>query len=868
VSPHPPEPPPLGHGSRLLLLVTFFLSGAAALVFELIWTRLLLLSLGATSAAVGVVLGAFMGGMAIGSALAGRSFLARRDPILTFALLEGWVGCYGLASPHLLRIVPAVPAGLQFVSALILLLPATVAMGASLPVLSRAFGRDNAWPAAEVGRLYAVNTAGAVLGPLLAVFALFPTLGLTQTLYLAAGADLIVLCSIVLARKALPNLSITSGEILPKGERPALLLLGALAVSGASAMVYEVAWARTLSLVYGSSIYGVSIMLSTYLLGIAAGSALASLLLRRRKEALSYRVTAWLLMGSAGGAFLSLMVTRNLPFVFLNLYRSAPEKDLTLFVTQFVIAAALMLPATLCLGAMLPAVVAALPSSRADLGSRVSWLYASNLVGAATGAILAASVLLGSFGIELSVRVASALALTVAALLAARSGRKLSKAPLTVAMATGLIILSFDPAGELLVKSFGLYTHPQDPSRDPSSLRELVDAHRLVYYRDGPTATVAVQKINRFILLKINGKTDASNGPGDLSTQLLLGHLPFMVSDASRVAVIGWGSGMTASAILMHPVESVDAFEIEPAVIEASRFFEPDNGTPLADPRLRLVLGDARSELMRTAEDYDLIVSEPSNPWITGVSNLFTRDFFEIIASKLKPNGIVCQWFHLYGMSEESTRALLATFRSVFPHALAFKDRDLILLGSRRPIHLSMSRIHAFFEKPEIKDNLERAQVIYPSDILAELRLDDAGMDAYSRNAPLNTDDNLLLELAAPRSLYRDRTEAIRAEIERYPPSVMEVLTDYDSEADVLVELAASYFTSGRKEAALQACRRSLEIRDSFAGLKLLGQTLQSMGRFEEARRALEKALVQDGGDDQGRRFVQALLRSLDSSSP
>jgi spermidine synthase len=279
-------------------------------------------------------------------------------------------------------------------------------------------------------------------------------------------------------------------------------------------------------------------------------------------------------------------------------------------------------------------------------------------------------------------------------------------------------------------------------------------------------------------------------------------------------------------------------------------------------------MGDARSELRRSGQNYDLIVSEPSNPWITGVSNLFTRDFFEIVSSKLEPNGIVCQWFHLYGMSEESTRSLLATFRSVFPHALAFKDRDLILLGSQRPIRLSMSRTRSFFEEPTIQEELASAFIRYPADILAELSLDDAGMASFSQGAPINTDDNLLLELAAPRSLYRDRTEAIRAEMRRHPPAVIESLTDYDSAADVHLELAASYFTAGKKEDALAACLRALEAGDSFEGLKLLGQTLQSLGRIEEAREALEKALLHESADAQGRRFVEALLLSLDEVAP
>ena len=382
-----------------------------------------------------------------------------------------------------------------------------------------------------------------------------------------------------------------------------------------------------------------------------------------------------------------------------------------------------------------------------------------------------------------------------------------------------------------------------------------------------------MQQVDRFILLKVNGKTDASNGPGDITTQLLLGHLPFMVSDASRIAVIGWGSGMTAGAILTHPVDSVNAFESEPAVIEASRYFEPSkyfkpgNGRPLDDERLNLVMGDARTRLQRSSIVYDLIVSEPSNPWITGVSNLFTQDFFEIASSNLKPDGILCQWFHLYGMSEESTRSLLATFRSVFPHTLAFKARDLILLGSKSPIRLSMSRIRRMLAESATRNSLSRAQIDYPTDVLAALRLDADGVAEFSRNAPFNTDDNMLLELSAPRSLYRDRSEAIRAELNRYPPSAMDVLTDHESEGDILLELAASYFTDGRKEQALEVCERALAIHDSFEGQKLLGQTLQSMGRTDEARRALQKALHREDGDAQGRKFVQALLRSLDTTS-
>ena len=229
--------------SRSLLLIAFFLSGAASLIFEVIWTRLLLISLGATAIAVGVVLGAFMGGMAVGSALAGREFLSRRDPILTYAVLEGWVGLYGLATPFLLRLLTGTPPTLQFLMAVIVLLPSTIAMGASLPMLSRAFGRGSELPAVQVGNLYAANTAGAVAGPLLAVFWLFPAFGLSRCLHIAAIVNLVVFAGLVWSRKAFPpwegdapTLSTPTEDT--KQDRPNIWLLIAMGVSGATAMVY------------------------------------------------------------------------------------------------------------------------------------------------------------------------------------------------------------------------------------------------------------------------------------------------------------------------------------------------------------------------------------------------------------------------------------------------------------------------------------------------------------------------------------------------------------------------------------------------------------------------------------------------------
>jgi len=852
---------------RAVLLVAFFLSGVAALVFELVWTRLLLLSIGTTASAVGVVLAAFMGGMAAGSAFAGSKRVARLDPVVTFALLEGFVGIYALASRPILDAIAFVGSSeFQFFLALLALLPATIAMGASLPVLVRAFAHSDEPAAVGIGRLYAANTAGAVLGPLLAVFWFFPAAGLNATLWIGAAIDFLVCFGVLLAKRRLGLGPLANEEVPGVGAPVPFTLLATVGLSGASAMVYEVAWSRTLSMVYGSSVYGVSIMLSTFLLGIASGSALTARFLARRSAGDAPSPMGRLALAlvlSATFAFASLLVAPSLPFLFLNFYTSFEGSQGTLLLSQFVIAALLVLPSTMALGATLPLAVNALPTA-SDLGGQVARLYSANLAGSALGALSASALLLASLGIEFSIR-ASAIAVLFMALVLLARAPKFSFATGVVAGSAILLILALDPGGERAAKSFGIYSGARAYSRlDVPKLRELVAAHQILFYRDGPTASVAVAQIDRFRLLKINGKTDASNGPGDVQTQLLLGHLPFLTIDAKRVAVIGWGSGMTAGAVLKHPVERVDAFEIEPAVVEASRFFEPDNGKPMEDPRLELVLGDARRELRRSEARYDLIISAPSNPWLTGVANLFTLDFFEIAASRLTEDGVLCQWFHLYGMSEESTRSLFATFRRVFPHVVAFSDRDLILIGSRRPISISVERLNQLYQSKEIGESLARAGLKYPSDVLVSMRLDSVGVEAFAEEAPMNTDYNMLLELRAPKTLCRDDADAILAAMGKHRPDIVSELSDMPSEAWVRSELAASFFTSGDLEAALENAERSVALTASFEGQKLLGQILQQLGRENEARAALEGAL-DAGGDPEGRRFVEAMLRSLSS---
>ena len=742
-------------------------------------------------------------------------------------------------------------------------------MGTSLPVLVRVLEGGTTNRATTVGWLYAVNTAGGVAGPLLTVFLLFPLAGLSRTLVMTALVNLLVGGAVWLGRSCWAPADLRRLAVAPAGATgaqgattpiPRLLYL-ILAVSGATAMVYEMAWSRTLSMVYGSSVYGVSIMLSTVLVGIALGSWLAAARVRRRPATMLGAV--WLLAGSAWAAFVSLYVGGRLPFLFLDLYRRVDGGTTGLFGVQFLLAAFLMLPATLCLGALLPVVVSV--ASRGVCGrSVVSSLYAANLLGSAAGALVAVGLLLASVGLNVSVQVGVLVALGLATVITVRLPGPHART-IGVTVAALMLVLALDGGARQLALSFGLYHGaPSYADTDDRGIRDLLASHELLFYRDGPTASVAVQKVDRYVLLKINGKTDASTGAGDIETQTLLGHLPVMAAPrVDRVAVVGFGSGMTVGAVLTHPVREVDVFEIEPAVIEASRYFEPINGRPLDDDRLHLVIGDVRGELRRDVESYDVIISEPSNPWITGVANLFTRDFFELTASRLAPGGVFAQWFHLYGMSEDSAREVMASFRSVFPHVVAFNDRDLILLGSDRPITFSLDQMTRRFADPRVLASLAEVYVRYPTDLVVKLRPAERGTAAFAAGAALNTDDNMRLELAAPRTLYQDRLIAIRTELDRHPPAPLDLVTGYGSPAEAEVELAASYFTAGRDDEALRHCERALALEPSFEGLKLLGQIAERGGDRRRARHAWRLALA-TGGDPPQRALVEALLLGVE----
>ncbi|MBW2531232.1 MAG: hypothetical protein JRI55_07105, partial [Deltaproteobacteria bacterium] len=476
---------------------------------------------------------------------------------------------------------------------------------------------------------------------------------------------------------------------------------------------------------------------------------------------------------------------------------------------MFTIAAAAVLPATFFMGATFPLTIRTVARGIGRVGRDVGGVYALNTLGAICGSFLSAFVFvplfsryLGGAGMQstfyLSVAIYAALSVL---LLSVTGGPRLRR----LVVAAGTVVLSavfffaapkWDPAAMTIgVFRLSLMTGALDSESwgDPD----------VKYYYDGVTTTVSVELWGRHFALKNNGKVDASNGD-DMPTQIMIAAYPLLLHPAGPegldVAIVGFGSGVTVGAALEFPIARLDVVELENAVVEASRVFgstegeradaefdvnhlvyrrerDPETGAPnpefdWTDPdtyvindRLRLIADDGRNFLTSTPRKFDVIVSEPSNPWITGVSNMFTQESFAAMAASLKPGGLFCQWVQLYELSPENVKVILRTFASVFPHVAWFSAEDLssdtVILGSFEPINLDLAHIREVMRDRRTRAELERAYIFSASDVLARVLLVDrkefdeytTGLSPDPSALPINTDDNALIEFAAPRDL-------------------------------------------------------------------------------------------------------------------
>jgi len=837
---------PVGPGVTAFVLACFFLSGTTGLMYEVLWTRMLILIFGATTFAVSTVLTVFMGGLALGSYVLGRRLDRTGNPLVVYGWLELLVGVYALAAPSLFQsFVPVyrwvwaafAPRFVAFslirflLVGCVLLVP-TFLMGGTLPALSRFCARRADQIGADVGRLYATNTFGAVVGTFVTGFILLPGLGVRRCTFLASAVSMALggVVMLVASTRAQPK----RGPVAPEEEavgaplrqrRAAAVALISLAAAGFTGMAYEVAWSRTLALVIGSSVYAFTTMLTSFLVGIALGSAVATAWLRTQREA---RVEVLILLHVLIGlsAYCTTFLFGKLPYTFTVLFNEVGERSQGyLWAIDFGIAFAVMLPATVFSGAVFPIAIRVLGRDLSSVGTLVGKGYACNTIGAIVGSFCSGWLLIPTIGIMGTVlfSIAANLCAALAGALVFRSGARRFRAAVGLALPVLVAaVFVWHPSWNRLLMSSGMYKYaPEIGKLSPESFYKFTQGgYILRFYKEGITTTVTVaeEKAVPNMWLATNGKIDASSN-ADMPTQVLSGELPLLLARSPNdVLVVGFASGVTVGSVLQHPCKRVVAIEIEKAVIEASHLFSGVNHRPWGDRRLTIVENDARNYLLVTDEKFDVIISEPSNPWISGPSNLFTREFFEIGRSRLRHGGLFCQWLQLYGMSRPNLRALMRTFQGVFPHVMVFEtieQVDLVLVGSGLPLQVDYRELQRRMRRPSVRNDLARVGVKSAADLLSYFKIGTRALSRFAGEGPLNTDDNALIEFSAPKSLYLDTQELNDREIEQHADCVAEYLSGYGltwrERSAVLINIARSCKEKGRKRAAerlLRACMK------------------------------------------------------------
>ncbi len=822
------------------LLVLFFVSGATGLLYEVIWMRRLTLVFGATQLAIATVLAAFMAGLALGATAGGRFADKRTDLLTIYGLLELVIGGYALAFPYLsdaatgMYRASVAAESVHFWSSqlvhlgmmgLLLLIP-TAAMGATLPLLVRWSTVRLSRVGTRAGLLYGFNTAGAVVGTWVTGFVLLPAIGVRWTETSAAVANIAV-GVIALAwgwlDKQRDQVIEVVDDMKEAGELDALLdidpdpdlaparrarvrvaVLAILAVSGGLTMIYEVAWSRFLALILGSSVYAFTGMLVAFLLG-TAGGALAG---AARMAVPGVRPMRWLAAALALAGITALATNhtfRFMPYWYVDLYAMLDGHEDLVLVGQWLLACVVMTPTTFCIGLTFP-FAAAVVADRADaVGSDVSRLYALNTMGAVVGALAGGFILLPRLGIQETLLAAVVVDLALAgAVMAERASSRRTKlvwsGGLALVAAAALLV---PPPWNPLLMSAGMYKYVSelsDFSHEAVRNYALSD-FELLYYAEGTTSTVTVARSTGSgnIWLANNGKVDASSRE-DLRTQVLLAHLPFVARpDAKSALVVGLASGITAGGVTLHDdLERIDVLEIEPAIIVASEYFRGFNHQVLEDERVRVIPNDARNHLVLYDGVYDVIINEPSNPWISGVSNLFTKEFLELGRSRLSADGVFCQWLQIYGMGQDDLRSLIRTFVDVFPHVsvwYALDDSDVLLVGSRGRVDALGADLQELFAG-RVGDDLSRIGIDHPYDLLTYQRMDRADLIEVAGDVGPNTDDNVRIEFSAPRYLHYSTAERNSELLEEHASGAWKLNRDAvppDGELTLILGLARAF---------------------------------------------------------------------------
>lgn len=871
----------------IALLLLFLLSGFSALVYELIWVRHAGLIFGNTVYATSTVVATYMAGLGFGAWWFGRRVARRRiRPVRLFAFLELAVAAYALAMPFLFQIIthlyvgfsrhvtdqPAALTLIRFLLSVSILIVPTFLMGGSLPVLSAALIRKDASFGKYLGWLYGINTLGAAGGLLLSGFVLIPALGLRWTNYAAVSLDsFVALTAFVLAGwMAIEPTSPAATETSNTPKVPVMPLM-AVAFSGFLALALEVVWFRVLILIFGSTTYSFAAMLAVFLFGLAVGPlAFGWVADHIKHKALLF---AAVLLAMAGYTLWS-MGHFDDQAIFLLAYMVAHDFSWShMIVAKFMITLFFLAFPALCFGWLFPLASRMAEEVVHRPSSAVGAAYAANTIGAIVGSLLAGFFLLPQYGVNLSLLILTVCAIVGALLLGvAQQGDFRAR---VAVLAVSLLLLGWTlvlpPQWSDRLLSSGPYFHPRSYVQDGRVLfREKLDAQRLLFFEEGPLASVAVVLTDSQRMQYVSdGKVEADNSPRSMLLQRMMGHLPMLFHPNPRsVLNIGLGAGVTYGALGCYDLDRMDVVEIEPAAVDVARIWAPLNHNILNHPLANVIIGDGRNFLLCTTNRYDIITSDPFEPVHAGANFLYTVDHFQVARDRLKTDGIMCQYLPLYELSREDYAGIIRSFLHVFPNtAFFYTGDDSILLGFNGPIAHRPDVLLQRFKRPAVQASLSEIGFTRPAALLGMLVADLNDVPEDFLQGRLNTDDHPRVEYSAPKNALRSTvdenalvlrklfTDLPRDYLARVDDEIAESILNQRQALQGLIAAAVARSNNNVEEAyGLMAEAHALapthpiinsELADAnivFGGLRL------EQGQFQEAFQCYMKALQHDPG--------------------
>jgi spermidine synthase len=773
----------------------FFLSGSAGLVYQVLWMRSLGLFFGSDMYGVAIILGTFMGGLALGSLLGGRLGELTARPLLWYGIMEIGIGIVALLVPTILEMFDPLlrtfysadfekTDSLYHVTRVVLaggtlLLPTTL-MGATLPLIMRHFVRSRSVLGEMAAFFYAVNTLGALAGTLVAGFLLLPFLGMFTSTLCTAAINLAVGISCVVTglrtdapgtSKARADLHERIVDTLPGLDsdtraRIARAALIGIAISGIGSFALEVVWTRILLMSFSATVYSFTSMLACFLFGIFFGSLLIARFVDQTREPLG--LLAILELGVAATVALLALLVNVIPEFFGNLLgftmRLMPGGEGGALVAATLMASffLLVIPTTL-LGATFSVALRAYTVNVTRVGSRTGNLYFANTMGAIVGSLGAVLFLLPAAGAK------GGLAL-IAMLFAAngmylwgvqRGGRLRGMARPAIAVPLGI-------TGIAVVISLMI------PYRFTLNFNQNAGADtRLIYHKEGIQNTIDIVRSGSNITsLVIGGNVEADNGYTQLRHFILKGHLPLMfLEEPESVLVVGLGMGLTLQATTRHPgLQTVNVVELSPEIRQAHAHLGDINGDVINNPLVKIRIDDGRSYMKLADRKYDMITADPIHPKVSRVGYLYTREYYQSIRDRLHEGGIVCQWMPIYQMSPTRLRSAMKTFYEVFPNATFWyvKNHGLFVAKIDSPL-IDYRLLQEKFSRPSIREDLAAIDVNSPEEFLALLLMGPEEIRAFvdaEPGIPTNTDDYPYLEYFVPGDLFYQPIDNVRELVE------------------------------------------------------------------------------------------------------